>query len=413
MLIGFAVLGFKLGFSQLLFVLAVMHPLLFGGAYLLLKKLRLNGDPSLLILVGLLTGMGILVLYRIDAESGQYYWNAFSARQLMGIVFGLLTMIGVAFVFRESRRLEKGAPWLLLGSLALMILTLFFGKEAGGSRAWLSLGPFNLQPSELFKVALIVYLAAYLSRYRRQYGQTPPDWWQKPQMALAYMGPLVLMESLALVIVVIQRDLGMAMLYFGLFLLLLYDATGRPILIGVGAGLGTLGLGMAAMVFSHVRTRIDIWLHPWADASGAGFQMVQSLLAIRAGGLMGVGLGGGSPLRIPAAHTDFIFSVWAEELGLFGSIALLIIFFFLIQRCLVWARFSGNPFHQLLAVGFAGLFGLQALVIVGGTMGLFPLTGITLPFLSYGGSSIICNFAAIGILLGIARTGGGGSVAGF
>ncbi|HEX2954480.1 MAG TPA: FtsW/RodA/SpoVE family cell cycle protein [Bacillota bacterium] len=410
--ISFVTLGLRLGFSELMGVLLVVHPLLFIVAYFILKKLTKFSDPYLMILVGLLTGIGLVILYRIDVALNVLDANAISARQLVAIALGLFVMIIVAVLFRDSRRLESWSLPMLIGGLILMGMTLVFGKEAGGSRAWLVIGSFNLQPSELFKVFMIIYLASYLGKYRKQYGQVPPDWWQKPKMILAYFGPLLVMETLALLIAVVQRDLGMALLYFGLFLLLLYDATSRFILVVIGSGLGALGLAIASMLFTHVHTRLSVWLHPWADPTGTGYQMVQSLLAIRSGGLSGQGLGNGLPLRIPAAHTDFIFSVWAEEMGLVGSVALLLLFFFLVQRSLILARLNGNPFLQLLAVGIAGLFGLQILVIVGGTVGLLPLTGVTLPFLSYGGSSIISSFLAIGLLTVVGQTVGGSSNAG-
>jgi cell division protein FtsW (lipid II flippase) len=410
--IGFWVMGQELGFTHLMFVLLVAHPLLFMVAYFILKRFIHVNDPYLIILVGLLTGIGLMMLYRIDAALGTLDSNALSARQLLSIALGLVLMIVIAALFRDSRRLEAWSMPMLIGGLGLMFLTLLFGREAGGAKAWLMMGPFNLQPSELFKVFLIIYLASYLARYQRQYGQVPPDWWQKPKMIWAYLGPLMVMEALALIIAVVQRDLGMALLYFSLFLLLLYCATSRLILVALGVGLGGVGLTVASMLFAHVHTRLDVWLHPWADPTGTGYQMVQSLLAIRAGGLWGRGLGNGIPLRIPAAHTDFIFSVWAEEMGLLGSVALLLLFFFLVQRALIVAGLNHNPFHQLLAVGIAGLFGLQILVIVGGTVGLLPLTGVTLPFLSYGGSSMISSFAAVGLLTVARRTVGGSSDAG-
>lgn len=410
---GFLILGWRLGFSNLMVALLIAHPLLFITAYFILKKLARFNDPYLIILVGLLTGIGLMILYRIDVALNTLDYHALSARQLLAIALGLVLMIMIAVLFKDSRRLESWSNPMLICGLILMAMTIFFGREAGGSKAWLMMGPFNLQPSELFKVFLVIYLAAYLGRYRRQYGQVPPDWWQKPKMILAYLGPLILMETLALIIAVVQRDLGMALLYFGLFLLLLYDATSRFILVALGIGLGGIGLFVASMLFTHVQTRLNVWLHPWADPTGTGYQMVQSLLAVRAGGLTGQGLGNGIPLRIPAAHTDFIFSVWAEEMGLLGSVALLLLFFFLVQRALILARLNGNPFHQLLAVGISGLFGMQILVIIGGTLGLLPLTGVTLPFLSYGGSSIISSFAAIGLLIIVGRTVGGSSYAGF
>lgn len=415
MLIGFAIvemgllgIGLKYGVSPLLYAISLLHPLVFIGAYFVLRQLcfsKVSVEVPLSI-TSVLTGIGLIILYRVDSAAGTFSHSAYAYRQLVALLVGTVIMLAVAWVFRQPHRMERIAPWLLSGGMVLVGLTFVFGREAGGSKAWLEIGGWNLQPSEILKFGLVVFLATYLARFRRLYGdKTPPDWWQKPRMISAYLTPLLCMEATALILVVLQKDLGMGLIYFSLFLLLLYEATSQAGIVGLGAGIGSVGLVLAGMIFPHVGRRLSLWIHPWGDPSGSGYQMVQSLLAVRSGGLLGRGIGEGLPLKIPAAHTDFVFSLWAEEMGFYGCIALSMLFLWLILYSLNCEKTAEHPAMKIAAVGVAGLFGLQTLIIIGGCIGLLPLTGVTLPLVSYGGSSLISSLAAVGLLVAVGDGG--------
>lgn len=406
--VGLLGIGLRYGISPLLLAIAFFHPIMFLGVYLALRVLRFaDCDINLpLSLTLILTGIGLFILYRVDSASGVSFLDSFAFRQLIAIGIGLVVLVASAVLFQKPNRIERTAPWLLVGGMILVGLTLVWGREAGGARAWLTMGDWSLQPSEILKFGIVVFLSTYLARLHLHYGETvPPDWWQKPQMLSAYLIPLFCMEVTALFLVVLQRDLGMGLIYFCLFLLLMYEATSQKSIVGLGFAIGVVGLLVAAAIYPHVGLRLSVWLDPWSKAQGSGYQMVQSLLAIRSGGFFGRGIGEGLPIKIPAAHTDFVFSLWAEEMGFLGCVALGLLFLFLVLYSLNRAQRVHNPVQKLAAVGVAGLFGLQTLIIIGGCIGLLPLTGVTLPLVSYGGSSLVCSLAAVGLLLSI-RDGG-------
>jgi cell division protein FtsW (lipid II flippase) len=285
----------------------------------------------------------------------------------------------------------------LLG-LLLVVVAAVFGVEINGARLWLRIGPFQFQPVELLKILLVVYLATYLDERRSLIGhhyyvrglRLPP---------LPYLIPILLMWGLTIGLIVVQKDLGAALLFFTIFLAMLFLLTGRVSYVVVG--LVAFGLGAAALypLFGHVQARVDAWRDPWADPFGSGYQMVQALYSLASGGLAGAGLGQGDPTAVPESHTDFIFTALGEELGLLGALALLLCYALLALRGYQIALRARDGFQQLLAAGLTTAIVVQALIITGGTTGLIPLTGITLPFISYGGSSTLVNFAMIGILL--------------
>jgi cell division protein FtsW (lipid II flippase) len=269
---------------------------------------------------------------------------------------------------------------------------------------WFNFGFFQFQPSELLKVLLVIFLAGYLddkrellvSSYRLGPVKLPP---------LPYLAPLLLLWAMALVLFVVQRDLGSALLFFGIFLAMLYVASGRVFYV-----VGGLTLFFAAAYvlnaffssqFTHIQKRINIWLNPWPVGQDDGFQIVQSLFALASGGVLGSGIGFGSPGVIPAVHTDMVIAAIGEELGLAGTMAVLVLFMLLVYRGYHIALAARTGYEQLLAVGLTTILGLQTIIIIGGSIKLIPLTGITLPFISYGGSSLITNFVIIGLLLRI------------
>jgi len=368
-------------------------------AHLALRRLAPAADPVLLPLTALLCSIGLAFITRLDAD--------LAASQLVWILVGVVAMVATLALVRSLERLARYKYTVMLAGLALLLSPAFFGVEINGAKLWLRVGGFSFQPSEVAKVLIVLFLAAYLAEKREVLSVSTRrlgGMWLPPAR---HLGPLVFMWAISLVVLVMEKDLGSSLLFFGMFLVIVYVATGRPAYVAVGVGLFAVGATAAYMLFSHVQTRIAIWLDPFADPSGQGYQLVQSLFALAAGGLSGVGIGKGFPQRIPFVETDFIFSVIAEELGLLGGFALIIAYLVFCMRGLATAVRARSDMAAFTAAGLVGVFALQTFVIIGGVTRLIPLTGITLPFVSYGGSSVLANFILLGLLLraGDAATG--------
>lgn len=387
--------------SQPLEPLAWLYPLTVSVAFwlvhLALVKLDLAADELLLPLLAVPLLLSVATLYRLDR------WSAFW--QVVWAILGLGLALAVPAFLPGVAGLKRWWPAFLVLGLVLLAATLLFGVEVYGARSWLVVGPVRFQPSEPAKVLFCLALAGYLAGRKEL---LMVRGWRLGPLTLphpAYFGPLLLVVLLALVLMVGQRDLGTALLMFGLFACELYVAAPRLdyLLLGAAALLGGGAIGYR--LFGHVRARIDVWLNPWAQASGPGYQLVQSLLAISAGGLLGAGLGQGQPLLIPAVTTDLTFAAWAEETGLAGSLALLAVYLLLTERGFRAALSSSDSFSTLAGVGISGLFALQSLVILGGALRLIPLTGVTLPLFNYGGSSLVSTLGGFGLLLLISAEG--------
>ena len=387
--------------------------LLAAHAALVLSGRRV--DEILLPAAAFLGGIGLLLMQRLPQDlvvQDVGPWTlGLGALQLLwlGIALAVATTLGIAFRSDRWLRLYKYS-WAAAG-LVLLALTFVFGAEVNGSRLTLEIGPLSGQPSELLKVILVVFFAAYLAENRvlladarvRLVGSItiPP---------LPYLAPIGAMLALALGIVVVQRDLGAALLYYAVFLGMLFLATGRLTDVVLGLLLFAVGFGLLAAVFPHVQQRISIWLDPWADPLGDGYQLIQALHAFARGGLLGTGLGAGLPtidgrLPVPAVHTDFPLAAIGEELGMTGVVAVLAAYLVIVQRGLRIAASSADDFRALLAAGLALVVGVQAAIIAAGNLKLIPLTGITLPFVSYGGSSLLANAIVVGLLLAISDRG--------
>jgi cell division protein FtsW (lipid II flippase) len=347
-------------------------------------------DPYLLPMAALLTAVGLTEIYRLEPV------DAF--RQ------GLWTVIGVGLfaatlllLRRDYRRLESYKYLAGVGALVLLMLPALpgIGATVNGARLWVDVGPLRVQPGELAKILLIVFLAGYLREKREVLAQG----------RLKDFGPLLLIWGGAMVVLVQTNDLGSGLLYFGIFLGMLYVATARAAYAGAGLA---LFIGGAAAVYQYVprvQERIENWTDPWANVHTTGYQIVQSLYSIGNGGFGGTGLGkgtftttGGDPL-IPYANTDFIYSALAQELGLAGAAALLLVYMLFVVRGFRTALLAEDGFSKLLAAGLTFGFALQTFIILGGILRLIPLTGITLPFVSYGGSSVVANFVLLAGLL--------------
>ena len=393
-------------------VIAIAYVGLVLAAHLALVLLGHRGDQLLLPLAATIGGVGLVMLNRLP--QGLAGMNLFGAQIVMAetqlIWFGisLTAMVAIAVFFRDDVLLRHYKyTWAVAGA-ALMVVTFLFGNEVNGARLWLSIGPVTFQPGEAIKIVLVVFIAGYLAENRallagahRSIGflKIPP---------LPYLLPMLAMFAIVMAIVVVSKDLGTALLFFGIFLTMLFVATGRRSYVLIGLVLFLAGSWVAYELFPHVRVRVDDWLNPWADPTGNGYQTVQALYAFGRGGLFGEGLGQGLPLisghiPIPAIETDFIFTAIAEELGLVGAFALLAFAAALVFRGLRTAILAHDDFSSLLAVGLTTSLGLQTLIIVAGNAKLIPLTGITFPFVSYGGSSLLASFVVIGLLLSISH----------
>ena len=373
-----------------------------------------RSDEVLLPVVGLLGGISLLLMQRLPQDLVTMEVGGLALglgdTQLLWLVLaiGVATTLGI--VVRSDSWLRRYKYTWAAAGIALLLLTFVFGSDVAGQRLTLRLGPFSGQPSELLKVILVVFLAGYLSENRPLLIEQDTRLGPLRLPPLPYLAPMVAMWAIALGIVVVQRDLGAALLFYAVFLALVYAATGRLSLVVIGSILFFLGSAVMANLFDHVRARIDIWVDPFADPLGAGYQVVQSLHAFARGGLLGTGLGEGLPmvggrLPIPEVHTDFPLAALGEELGLVGVIAILGLFFVLIERGLRIGAAAADDFRAILAVGLALVVGVQAFIIAGGNLKVLPLTGVTLPFISYGGSSLLVNAIVVGLLLALSDKG--------
>lgn len=360
-----------------------------------------QSDQLLLPLVATLSALGLILIQRLEpslARIGKVYIGI-ASKQLLWVALGLVVMWAAASFVRTHWLRYYKYTWAVLGIL-LVMATMLFGVERYGARLWLSFGFFQFQPSEILKVITVIFLAAYLDE-KRDLITSDYRFWRFKLPPLPYLAPMGVMWGFSMLILVGQKDLGGALLFFGIFLSMLYVASGRSFYVWVGLAFFALGAVASYYAFGHVELRVSVWLDPWSQGLGDAYQIVQSLFALANGGVLGTGLGLGHPGYIPAVHTDFVFAAIGEELGLAGTLAVLALFLVLVYRVYHIALQARNGFHQLLAVGFGTVLGLQSLIIVAGDIKLIPLTGITLPFVAYGGSSILTNFLIIGLLLRI------------
>jgi len=366
------------------------------GAATVLKWRLPNHDPLLLALSMFLSGWGLLAIERLAP--------AFADRQALWLAISVLAMLGIAIYPHVLRWLRLYRYVLLAAALLLLSATIVLGRNPSGfdfaPRLWLGIGAFYFQPSEIMKVILVAFLASYLAEQSASLRTRSDAPARANGLSLRLIGPILLMWLLSMVVLVWQRDLGTAMLFFIVFLLLLYLASGELRLFLGGALLVLVAGAVAYQLFDVVQLRVDIWLNPWPEADGRAYQIVQSLMAFGAGGIAGTGVGLGSPGYIPVVHSDFVFAAIAEEWGLLGVIAILSSFGVLAWRGLAIAlNNQGSAFHRLLAAGLTMTLLVQALMIMAGVLKLLPLTGVTLPFISYGGSSLFACHIMIGLLL--------------
>lgn len=379
------------------------------AAHVTVRLVAPYADPVLLPVVAALNGLGLAVIHRLDLayEAAGRDQHTFARQQLIWMTVGVVLFIGTLVVLRDHRILQRFTYTGGLAAIVLLLLPLVpgLGATINGARIWIRLGPFSFQPGEVAKVLLVITFAGYLVLHRDALALAGRRLLFLDLPRGRHLGPIVTMWLISLGVLVVQRDLGSSLLFFGLFLIMLYVATERPGWLFVGGGLFAIGGLAAYQLFGHVRTRVLVWLHPmdyYDDADGArSYQIVESLFGMAWGGLIGRGFGGGDPSRVPYAESDFILGTIGEELGLTGVMAVIVCYGLIVERALRTALVCRDGFGKLIATGLGGVFALQVFVVIGGVTKLIPLTGLTTPFLSYGGSSLVANWVIIALLLRI------------
>ena len=368
------------------------------GAHLVVRFTAPYADPVLLPVVTALNGLGLAMIYRIDSA----LTTSLSTKQLLWTTVGVVLFASVLIGLRDHRRLQTYTYTIGLAAIVLLLLPLVpgLGTEINGARIWINLGGFSFQPGEVAKLALVVAFAGYLVLHRDALALAGRRFLGIDLPRGRDLGPILAVWLVSLAVLVFQRDLGSSLLFFGLFVVMLFVATERPGWIVLGTALFAAGAFTAYTLFSHVQQRVEGWLDPFADADRFG-QIVEALYGLAYGGLVGRGLGQGDPWRIPFSYSDFIVAAVGEELGLTGIIAVLLLFGLIVERALRTALLCRDGFGKLMATGFGVVFALQVFVVVGGVTKLIPLTGLTTPFMSYGGSSMVANWMVIALLLRI------------
>ncbi|MFM7068992.1 MAG: FtsW/RodA/SpoVE family cell cycle protein [Actinomycetes bacterium] len=365
------------------------------AAHVAVRRFAPGADALFLPLAALLNGLGYVFISRLDTD--------LAAKQLGWTVVGIGLFVATLAGVRDIRALQRYRYTFGLIGIVLLILPLVpgVGRSINGSRIWVSLGPVSFQPGEFAKIALAIFFAGYLMDRRELLGtatfRVGPFNVPHPR----YFGPVLVAWGLSLVVMIFEKDLGSALLFFVLFVVMLWAATGRASYLVAGASLFAVGALASWSAFTHVQTRVSVWLDPWSDPAGKGYQIIQAAYALAWGGVAGTGIGLGIAGRIPYQETDFIFAVIGEELGLLGGTAILCTFVLLAGSGLRVARQAGETFDGLLAVGLTTLLAVQAFIIIGGVVRLLPLTGVTLPFVSYGGSSLVANYVLLALLVRI------------
>lgn len=361
------------------------------GAHIALRKLAPDADGTLLPIAALLNGIGYVMISRLDAD--------YAAAQATWTAVGILAFTVTLYIVRRVRDLARYRYSFALLGVVLLILPMIIGTTVNGAKIWIRIGPASFQPGEVAKIVLAIFFAAYLVEKRELLSMATRRIGPLMVPDLKHFGPILLAWAVSLLVMVYSRDLGSSLLFFALFVTVLYIATGRAIYLGISLSMFAVGAFGAYQFFTHVQDRVAIWLNPWADPDDRGYQIIQSEFALGAGGILGSGLGLGDPGRVPEARNDFIFSAIGEELGLLGTTAVLICFMLFVAIGLRIALKAVNPFEKLLAAGLTAIIGLQTFIIVGGVLRVIPLTGITLPFVSYGGSSLVTNYVLLALLL--------------
>ncbi len=365
------------GYDYEVFLLGVIVSLVVMFQFYFLFYFFKGIDEVLLSIVDFLAVLGLVMLQRLSPE--------LAMNQVEWFIYGNVGMFIFIIIFSRNIDLGRLTYPLMISGLAILVVVLLFGRESGGAKRYIVLGPFSVQPSELVKLIFIFVLAHYL----------------KVKRTFVKNLPLYLFAALSVVLVVLHKDLGSALQYFLLFVFVYYIATSDWLITGAAVAAGILGAVISFKLFPHVRVRVQAWKNPWADIEGGGYQVAQALIAIGSGGLLGFGLGLGEPDAVPASRTDFIFAAICEEFGILAGAAVIILFGLLLVRGMQKGFESDKESDMLLVCGSVISLTIQAFIIIGGVIKLIPLTGITLPFVSYGGSSMFVSLCLAGIIQGI------------
>jgi cell division protein FtsW (lipid II flippase) len=398
------------GTPQRLWITAVVVGVLALTMHFVVRFTAPYADPLLLPVATLLTILGLVMIYRIDvAVARRSVLNNVDPpapdvySQLTWFTVAAILFIAVLVLLPDHRRLQRFTYTFGLLGLILLVLPLApgIGTTVNGATLWIRVGGFSFQPAEMAKIFLTIFFAGYLVFTRDSLALVRTKVLGVGLPRPRDLGPILIAWLVSLGVLVFQRDLGTSLLFFGLFVSMLYIATQRRSWVIIGGILFAAGATAAYFMFGHVRARVTVWLDPWAYADNSGYQIVQSIYGFANGGILGAGLGQGFPNLVPFANTDFIVAALGEELGVTGVFALLLLYAILIERGFRIAVSVRDSFGQLLAAGLSITLALQVFVIIGGVTGLIPLTGLTTPFLSYGGSSLIANWVIVALLLRI------------
>lgn len=362
--------------------------ILIGFSHFVIRKYYPDGDKFMLIFAAILAVIGIAVLYRLDEKV--------AIKQIIWFIAGITSYILIIVLLPDLKTFNKYRYYFLAATALFMPMALIIGDEQYGAKNWVIVGNFSFQPSEFGKIFLVLYLASALRNYEDKKNLIG-DFKQLVEPAAVVMASIGCM--------VLQRDLGSALIFFGISVTILYIATAKGKYVFISLGLFAIGSVASYGLFSHVRKRILIWKDVWAYANNESYQIVQGLYSISSGGMVGTGLGQGYPGFIPVNTTDFIFAVICEEMGMVFGIGILMLYFLLFYRGMRSALKVEDRFSQLISVGFSSMIAAQVLVIIGGVFAVIPLTGITLPLISYGGTSMLTMFFALGIMQKISEEG--------
>ncbi|SKA98484.1 cell division protein FtsW, lipid II flippase [Caloramator quimbayensis] len=371
-------------FDFLPIILGLSSCILIAYSYFIISRFFPAGDKYLLILSSFITQFGLVMIYRLNSQN-----PVRAIKQITFFTIGIAAYIFLVIFLPEIKKFERLRYVYIIITIVLLSSTLFLGREIKGSKNWIQIGRFNMQPSEIAKLFLILYLSSSIKYIKNFYD------------ALKESIPVFISIGL----LVVEKDLGAGLIFFGIYITMLYIGTSNFKYILSAVIIFLLGGLASYFIFPHVKVRIDIWLNPFAYKTGKGYQICQSLFAIAAGGLFGTGLGLGYPQFIPEVHNDFIFSAICEEFGLLGASALILLYILLVYRGLRTAIYAKDDYSRLVAVGISSMLAFQIFVVIGGVTKMIPMTGITLPFVSYGGSSMLLNFICLGVLQKISESG--------
>ncbi|MEU8434320.1 FtsW/RodA/SpoVE family cell cycle protein [Streptomyces sp. NPDC029216] len=388
-----------------------------GIAHLVVRRYAKYADPLLLPIATLLNGLGVVLIWRLDQSErlralAKRSFGGFSEsapRQMMYTALAIALFSVVLLVLKDHRVLQRFTYISMAGALVLLILPVIpgLGADVFGAKIWISVGGFSIQPGEFAKIVIAIFFAGYLMVKRDALALASRRFMGLYLPRGRDLGPILMIWAMSLLVLVFENDLGTSLLFFGMFVIMLYVATERTSWIVIGLLMSVGGATVVGMTASHVKVRVTAWLDPFAcyTTSGACEQVGQSIMSFGSGGVLGTGWGqGNSDLIGFAANSDFIFSTVGEELGLTGVMAFLLLYGLIIERGVRTALAARDPFGKLFAIGLSGAFALQIFVVAGGVMGLIPLTGMTMPFLANGGSSVLANWMLIAILIRISDT---------